>query len=98
MSKFPFLASFAAACIKLLIPLCDLLIYDTMYIAHAYGSSTNCMSMLAFQAFKTVLLKRLTRISQGSRFKNTLEELSELLIHLSYSSSFIPTISDKNSS
>ena len=50
MLEFPFLAS-AHACRKSsLIPFCALEIYETMYMAHAYTSSTNWISMFALHA------------------------------------------------
>ena len=60
----------------------DLLIYPTIYDAQPHGSRTIWMSRLAFQASRIFPLNKLILIPFGSRFRNTLGALSELLIHL----------------
>jgi hypothetical protein len=44
LHEFQNIASFAAWSSNALMPFCDLLLYDTIYIAQAYGSNTNCKS------------------------------------------------------
>ena len=56
MSLSPELASSDALSTSLLIPLCLLVIKDSMYAACAQGSGTYCMSMFACQALSKLVL------------------------------------------
>jgi len=48
--------------------------YGTIYIAHAYTSRTNCISMFAPHALRQGGLQFLTLNSFGSHFKKTVGE------------------------